>query len=75
MLTHIRTYPNDRDRPDDFTIRENGVNIGRIYKTNAVAREQWIWAIQVNDPKKTRNGIAGTFDEAKEAFRKAWAAV
>jgi hypothetical protein len=59
--------------PDDYVIREDGQNIGRIYRNEAQSREPWLWfvnklAIRGRPP----TGRATTIEEAKKQFTAAW---
>jgi hypothetical protein len=41
-----RTWP-DTDR-DDFVIRCEGLDVGRVYRTQVPDGERWLWGIYIN---------------------------
>jgi hypothetical protein len=62
-------------RPDDYEIRHDGQSVGRIDRMRSTCRELWRWTQSgPRAPTYGLNcGVAGSLDEAKAAFRAAWA--
>lgn len=62
-------------KPDDYSVIWGGLTIGRIYRyMGSGAGEKWSWnAGLFNIPQQPRwRGLAGSLNEAKAAFKKAW---
>ena len=43
--TRRRTWP---DEPDDYVIRCEGLDVGRVYLERVPAGERWLWTIYIN---------------------------
>ena len=43
--TRRRTWP---DKPDDYVIRCEGLDVGRVYLERVPAGERWLWTIYIN---------------------------
>jgi hypothetical protein len=60
----------------DYTVIEDGREIGRMYENRHAPRElRWFWSITVYvDPKLgiRTDGHTTTLDHAKEQFRRSW---
>ena len=62
-------------RDDDFCVYDEGVRVGRILLHAATPQgARWAWHVSVAEPVPAWcNGRAATLDEARCAFRIAWA--
>jgi hypothetical protein len=63
----------------DYSVYEDGTEIGRMYEAHAPARPDlaWYWSITVLGPGRGRvrtEGNAATLEEAKVQFAAAWTA-
>jgi hypothetical protein len=68
----------DPDR-NDWSIHEDGQEIGRLYEDPTATRPEiaWFWSITVMGPARRRvktDGRAPTLEEAKADFAAAWEA-
>ena len=77
MLTLRPTRLSGDPNRHDWTVHEDGEQIGRLYEdVNATRPEnQWFWSIQVMGPARDRvqtDGRAPTLEQAKADFRIAW---
>ena len=75
--TRRRTWPDERD---DYVIRCEGLDVGRVYLTRVPAGDRWLWTIFMNGhvPKVESvpiSGLAVTLDEAASQFRQTSATV
>ena len=66
--------PPDFQHLKDYSVYEDGTEIGRMYEAHAPARPDlaWLWSITVLGPARNRgmktDGRAATFEEAKAQF-------
>ena len=79
MLTLRSTRLSGDSNRQDWTVHEDGEQIGRLYEdVNATRPEnQWFWAIQVMGPARDlvrTDGRAATLKEAKAQFAASWKA-
>jgi hypothetical protein len=58
---------------NDYSIREDGQQIGRIRFASEQTPGVWLWHVQVNIPAPPI-GSATTLDNAKQQFKAAWLA-
>jgi hypothetical protein len=68
----------DPDR-NDWSIHEDGQEIGRLYEDQTASRPEiaWFWSIIVMGPARHKvrtDGRASTFEKAKADFVSAWEA-
>jgi hypothetical protein len=61
----------------DWTVREDGAEIGRLYEDDTASRpeNQWFWSITVMGPARHQmktDGRAPTLEQAEADFRTAW---
>jgi hypothetical protein len=69
MLSLRRTWPDDPHRPDDYVIRHDGADAGRVYKTLGTGGvEVWQWTIYGT----AKAGREPTLDAAKARWRAAF---
>jgi hypothetical protein len=67
-----------RDRvgqnPEDYSVLENGVVIGRIFKSSGAPQDQpWMWASGHNgELRRAAHGYEPTREAAMAAFAKSW---
>jgi hypothetical protein len=76
-LTLTRTRLDRRTSAEDYTVRDDGEPVGRLYKVHAPARPElaWSWSITVYvDPRAevTTSGTVADFADAKASFRTSW---
>jgi hypothetical protein len=69
-----RTWPDVTDRHDDFVIRCDSVDVGRLYYTLTPEGERWQWTIYINAQVHRVagvpiEGLALSLDDAKTQFR------
>jgi hypothetical protein len=62
---------------EDYSVYEDGTEIGRMYEAHAPARPDlaWLWSITVMGPARHKvrtDGRAPTLEEAKADFQAAW---
>lgn len=74
MLTRKPTDLGSGPLPNDYTIRSDGKEIGRILWThNSDPAAPWFWTITARVPQRsTDKGYAGSVEEAMAAFKRAW---
>jgi hypothetical protein len=62
------------DNQDDYSVLENGVVVGRIFKVPvAPAGRPWMWASGHNgDIRRAAHGYEPTREAAMAAFAKSW---
>ena len=64
------------DNPQDYSVLENGVVVGRIFYLDAVAPEgrPWMWASghSADTIHRAAHGYEPTREEAMAAFAKSW---
>ena len=63
------------DNPDDFSVLENGVVVGRIFKVPVAPQGRpWIWASghSADNIKRAAYGYEPTREAAMMAFTKSW---
>ena len=67
-------WSDDTSRPDDYEVRYRGRTVGRILRLRSTGRELWHWTqIGIRAPTYGPNGgVANTFEDAKDAFRRTW---
>jgi len=69
MFTLRRAFPQDPDRTDDYVVRHDGNDVGRLYKTVGVGgAEVWAWTIYGT----SRAGREPTMDAAKVRWQAAF---
>jgi hypothetical protein len=78
-LTLRPTGPADNPHRKDWSIREDGVEIGRLYEDLQASRPEirWFWSITVMGPARFRvrtGNRAATFKQAMADFQVAWGA-
>lgn len=73
MLTRRPTNVGFGPVPDDYSIREDGQTIGRIYKAQNFTTNPWVWFIHARHrrPAETQ-GEADSLESALEAFKASW---
>jgi hypothetical protein len=59
---------------DDYCVVEDGQTIGRIYRSVGFRDSEWFWSTMRFPSSGSQSGWAGSFEEAKAAFKAAWAA-
>lgn len=69
-----RTRLSDEADTQDFVIRWNGRDVGRVYRGKFAQRDLWQWTIYMIDGARRIEGVpiqglAETLDEAKAEFR------
>jgi len=62
------------DRPDDFVIRRNARDVGRVYRSTFAGEERWQWTIYIDGGVPRLDGVpisglAVSLEEAKRQFR------
>ena len=57
---------------NDYSVREDDQPIGRIRFAHERTPGVWLWNVQVNIPGPPLLGSAGSLDNAKVNFTKAW---
>jgi hypothetical protein len=72
--TRRSTWPDERD---DYVIRCEGLDVGRVYLTRVPAGDRWLWTIFMNGhvPKVEDvpiSGLAVTLDEAAAEFKRSY---
>lgn len=72
-----RAWPSDPDQSDDYVIRHDGRDVGRLYLAIFAGRDLWQWTIYINAdvhrvPGVPIEGRAETFEEAKAEFRQSF---
>jgi hypothetical protein len=64
------------DNPEDYSVQENGVVVGRIFFLDAVAPQgrPWMWASghSADSVKRAAHGYEPTREAAMAAFAKSW---
>ena len=75
--TRRSTWPDERD---DYVIRSEGLDIGRVYLTRVPAGDRWLWTIFMNGhvpqiPNMPISGLAVTLDEAALQFKQSYEAM
>ena len=68
-----RVFPGE-NRPDDYVIRLDGRDIGRVYKSTFVGEVRWNWTIHIIDGLRRIEGVpisglVASLDHAKQEFR------
>jgi hypothetical protein len=60
--------------PEDYSVLENGVVIGRIFKSSGAPQDQpWMWTSGHNgDIRRAAHGYEPTREAAMAAFTKSW---
>jgi len=59
--------------PEDYEVVNDGVAVGRIYRSSSGPRVLWLWGVYGGrHGGRTNNGSADTLDEAKVAWLYAW---
>ena len=76
-LTLRRTNLSRDPDAQDWTIHEDGEDIGRLYEDQNASRPElrWFWSITVLGPARHRmrtDGRAPTLEQAKAEFNAAW---
>jgi hypothetical protein len=66
--------PSGQWRDDDYDVLENGVVVGRIFRSSGTPQDQaWMWASGHNgDIKRAAYGYEPTREAAMAAFAKSW---
>jgi hypothetical protein len=72
--TRRSTWPDERD---DYVIRCEGLDVGRVSLTRVPAGDRWLWTIFMNGhvPKVEDvpiSGLAVTLDEAAAEFKRSY---
>jgi hypothetical protein len=67
-----RTWP-ELDRPDDYVVRRDGTDVGRLYRSTA-SNDQWHWTIYITASVHRAAGVpiegcTAALDQAKQQFR------
>ena len=75
--TRRSTWPDERD---DYVIRCEGLDVGRVYLTRVPDGDRWRWSIYMNDDVPQVEdvpimGLAATRDEAASQFKQSYEAV
>ena len=75
--TRRSTWP---DEHDDYVIRCEGLDFGRVYLTRVPAGDRWLWTIYINShvPQISNvpiSGLAVTLDEAASQFKQSYEAM
>jgi hypothetical protein len=62
------------DNPDDYSVLENGVVVGRIFKSQVAPEGRpWMWASgHSGHIKRAAHGYEATREAAMAAFAKSW---
>lgn len=71
MLTRRPTDIGFGPIPDDYSIRDDGRPVGRIYKAVNVTKDPWAWFIN-GEGYRAAKGIAGSLEEALAALKAEW---
>jgi hypothetical protein len=74
MLTHKPTNLGTGPLADDYTIKSDGKEIGRVLWTHNAARSTpWFWSITARVPQTAMDkGYAASLEAALKAFKAAW---
>ena len=75
--TRRSTWPHERD---DYVLRCEGLDVGRVYLTRVPAGDRWLWTIFMNGhvpqiPNVPISGLAVTLDEAASQFKQSYEAM
>ena len=66
--TRKRTWPDDDDAPDDWTVLRDGLVVGRVLWDRSQNRsEKWLWAVLT---LPTHQGHTETMEEGLEKVRR-----
>jgi hypothetical protein len=73
--TRVPTWPENPNRRDDYVIRHDGRDVGRVYLTRLLDGDAFVWTIYMNGhvpqvPSVPISGSAATLDEAAVAFKR-----
>jgi hypothetical protein len=76
-LTRRLTWPDDKHSPDDWSIYYGDVAVGKIMRRQGAPHrdEQWRWSrgfYPGAHPRASLSGNAGSFEEARQDWLKAW---
>ena len=55
---------------DDYDVVDETTVVGRIYRERLLGVFKWRWFLQTVPATPPNEGVAGTLDEAKAAFKK-----
>ena len=74
--TRRLTWPDSRER-QDYIIRCEGLNVGRVYFTQLPDGDRFVWTIYMNGhvpqvPNVPISGYAVTLDEASSQFKQSY---
>lgn len=76
-LTRKHTWPDAQNPDDDWSIYYGDIGVGRLMRHQGTAREMWRWSVGFHPGRHPRDNQAGTtdtFEQAREAWAKAWEA-
>jgi hypothetical protein len=76
LITMSKHHPNDPPwGPDQYAVLDGDRYVGRIFRENTNAVEQWFWGVDSSVRGPYRYGNAPTREAAMAAFRAAWDAL
>jgi hypothetical protein len=70
----LRRASPGENRPDDFVIRHDGRDVGRLYRSTFAREVRWQWSIYIIDNIRRVDGVpisalAESLQEAKAQFK------
>lgn len=75
-LTRKLTWPDDNHHTEDWSISYGDIGVGRIMRHPGTQKEFWRWSAGFQPgrhPRDNKTGTADSFEQASDAWKKAWA--